>query len=89
MEFKDRKVTYGVLCGSVQSAHFEYFEGVSEHGVIDLQENKSLIIKYKIGLFTIGWVGQIWHWQAPAGIKTQYSHKSSNLSTSLSGNTWH
>lgn len=44
MEFKDRKVTYGVLCGSVQSTHFEYFQGISEHGIchgiIDLQENK-------------------------------------------------
>ena len=59
MEFKDRKVTYGVLCGSVQSAHFEYFEGISEHGIfhgiIDLQENKSLKIKDKNGLFAIEW----------------------------------
>jgi len=34
-------------------------------------------------------VGQIWHWQAPAGTKTQQAYKFSNLSTSLSGNTWH
>jgi hypothetical protein len=34
MEFKDRKVIYGVLCGSDQSVHFEYFEGISEHGIL-------------------------------------------------------
>ncbi len=35
------------------------FEGISEHGIfhgiIDLQENKPLIINEKKGLFTIEW----------------------------------
>jgi len=48
-----------VLPGSVQSAHFKYFEGFSEHGIfhgiIVWQENKSLKMKAKNGLFTIEW----------------------------------
>lgn len=48
-----------VLCGSVQSAHFEQFEGFSEHGIfhgITVQkENKALNIKDKKGLFIIEW----------------------------------
>jgi hypothetical protein len=38
---------------------FEHFEAFSEHGIfhgiINWQENKSLKIKYKNGLFTIEW----------------------------------
>jgi hypothetical protein len=47
-----------VLCISVQSAiFFEHFEGSSEHGIFHgitvYQENKSLNIKDKKGLFTM------------------------------------
>jgi hypothetical protein len=52
-----------VLCISVQSEIiFEHFEGFPEHGIFHgitvWQENKSLNIKYKYGLFTIEWEWQ-------------------------------
>jgi len=34
-------------------------------------------------------VAQIWHWLAPAGIKTLQAHKTNNLSSLLSGNIWY
>jgi hypothetical protein len=34
-------------------------------------------------------VGQIWYWLAPAGIKTQHTQITNNLSSLLTGNIWH
>jgi hypothetical protein len=46
-------------------------------------------MKDKNGLFTIEWIGQIWHWLALTGIKTQPAHKINNLPALLSGIVWH
>lgn len=47
------------LCGSVQSAHREHFEGFPEHGtffgITNGQENKPLNIIDKNGLSEIKW----------------------------------
>jgi hypothetical protein len=45
--------------------------------------------KDKLLIYNRVGVGQIWHWLAPAGIKTRQAHIINNLASLLSGNLWH